>query len=133
MSAERALPSRQRGNAHGGRIQMSKRLRASIRANNKGRSLRPKTAQMRTSSPSLAPEDEDRISSESPEPNDEQLDHQEAAPAPAKEATDSRTRETLRDPAETPVTKTPDKPSAPPASKSAEKPVKEAVAESTSR
>src|SRR5262245_27249704 len=43
---------------------MSKRLRASVRANNKGRSLRPKAAQLRGSSPSVSPAGGERISSE---------------------------------------------------------------------
>jgi len=80
---------------------MSKRLRASIRANNRGRSLRPKTAQTRNSEPSLPP-DEERISSEPPEPNDAQPEVQPqptlaAATKSGKDATDLRTRETLRE------------------------------------
>lgn len=43
---------------------MSRRLSASIRANNKGRSLRPKTSQPRSSAPSSPSSEVERISSE---------------------------------------------------------------------
>src|SRR4051812_4696046 len=98
---------------------MSKRLRASIRAGNKGRSLRPKAAQMRSSSSSLPPDDVDRPSSEPPEPSNAELDVLEAA------APDPRTKETLREGTAAP-------PSTPPARESlTDVLVKEVVAEIT--
>src|SRR5687768_9947422 len=55
MSVGSALSPQRRGDVHGGWIQMSKRLRASIRASNRGRALRPKAG--RAESTSLLPEE----------------------------------------------------------------------------
>src|SRR5689334_14767588 len=73
---------------------MSKRLRASMRAANKGRNLRPRSSQL-PSPPTQVDEQEAANERESTEP--EQIVAAEA-PAPSPTSADLRDRETVREP-----------------------------------